>query len=141
AAEGPGGAAQRSGGEGESGGEAAERDRLGQTGSSAAARAARGNGEREEPAELRRGGAGTGTHGAEEGGAGAGVAGSLGAARVSAEVAAANARGRSSILQHQETERRETAAAGQRGGGEDQEEAELSVRDVSRCSQLLAGRR
>ncbi|TMS13919.1 Stromal interaction molecule 1 [Larimichthys crocea] len=59
----------------------------------------------------------------------------------SAEVAAADARDRSSILQHQETECREAAAAGQRGGREDQEEEELSVWDVSCSSQLLAGRR
>lgn len=60
AAAGSGGAALRSGGEGEGGGGAEERDQLGQAGSSATPRASRGNREREEPAEIRRGGAGTG---------------------------------------------------------------------------------
>lgn len=59
-----------------------------------------------------------GPHGAEEGGAGAGVPGSLGPPGISAEVAAGDARDRSPVLQHQETERGAAAAAGQ-GGGED----------------------
>lgn len=60
AAAGSGGAALRSGGEGEGGAGAEERDQLGQTGSPAAPGAQRGNREREEPAEIRRGGAGAG---------------------------------------------------------------------------------
>lgn len=59
-----------------------------------------------------------GAHGAEEGRAGAGVPGSLGPPRLFAEVAAADARDRGPVLQHQETERGAAAAAGQ-GGGED----------------------
>lgn len=59
-----------------------------------------------------------GPRGPEEGGAGAGVAHALVSTRGSAEVAAADARDRGPVLQHQETERREAAAAGQRGGEE-----------------------
>lgn len=59
-----------------------------------------------------------GTRGPEEGGEGAGDPSALVSTRVSAEVAAADARDRGSVLQHQEAERREAAAAGQ-GGGED----------------------
>lgn len=60
AAQSAGGAALRSGGEGEGGGGAEERDRLGQDGGASAARAPRGDGERKEPTEVRRGGAGAG---------------------------------------------------------------------------------
>lgn len=57
-----------------------------------------------------------GPQGAEKGRAGAGVTSPLDAAGGAAEVAAADARNRSSVLQPQETERRAAAAAGQRGG-------------------------
>lgn len=60
AAEGAGGAALRPGGEGEGGGGAEERDRLGQEGGASSSGAAGGNREREEPAEIRGGGAGAG---------------------------------------------------------------------------------
>ncbi|XP_077361537.1 stromal interaction molecule 1-like isoform X2 [Festucalex cinctus] len=82
-----------------------------------------------------------GEDGAEKGREGAGVAGRLVAAGRAADVAAADARGGSPVLQRQEAERREAAAASQGGGREDQEEEKFSVWHVSRGPQLLAGRR
>lgn len=57
-----------------------------------------------------------GAYGSEESRKGAGVSQQLVSSRSSAEVAAAHSRGRGSVLQHQETERRETAAGRQRRG-------------------------
>lgn len=57
-----------------------------------------------------------GAYGSEESRKGAGVSQQLVSSRSSAEVVTAHSRGGGAVLQHQETERRETAAGGQRGG-------------------------
>lgn len=61
AAEGSGGAALRSGGEGEGGGGAEERNRLGQEGGPSPEGTSGGSRERKEPADIRGAGAGAGS--------------------------------------------------------------------------------
>lgn len=81
-----------------------------------------------------------GPQGAEKGRAGAGVTSPLDPAGGAAEVAAADARNRSSVLQHQETERWAAAATGQRGGEWSKDnwlKFNVSLMDVSQGHFLL----